>query len=79
MAGQFRADADAELTGALLLDAFAGLLLRWIPGEGGQPSFSLTEALHEVSRVVIEGLRPPVGLAEVRHFVHTSPARQRDE
>jgi TetR/AcrR family transcriptional regulator, cholesterol catabolism regulator len=77
-AGQFRADADAELIGALLLDAYVGLLLRWIPGEGGQPSFSLTEALHEVGRVVIEGLRPPVGLAEVRHLVHTSPARQRD-
>jgi len=42
-AGQFRADADAELIGALLLDAYGGLLLRWMPGEGGQPSFSLTE------------------------------------
>jgi AcrR family transcriptional regulator len=78
-AGQFRADADAELIGALLLDACVGLLLRWIPGEGGQPGFSLTEALHEVGRIVVEGLRPSVSLAEVRHFVHTSPSSQRDE
>ncbi len=78
-AGQFRADADAELIGALLLDAYVGILLRWIPGEGGHPSFSLTEALHEVGRVVIEGLRPPVNLAEARHFADTSPSRQRVE
>lgn len=71
-AGQFRADADAELIGAMLLDAYVGLLLRWIPGEGGQPSFSLTEALHEVGWVVIEGLRSSVSLVEPPLGAHQS-------
>jgi hypothetical protein len=56
-AGQLRTDSDPYAIGALLLDAYIGVLLRWIPDVGDEPRFPLDEALREVCDVVIEGLR----------------------
>jgi AcrR family transcriptional regulator len=56
-AGQLRTDSNPYAIGALLLDAYIGVLLRWLPDEGDEPNFPLSEALHEVSSVVIDGLR----------------------
>jgi TetR/AcrR family transcriptional regulator, cholesterol catabolism regulator len=54
--GQFRADLDPSLVGALLLDAYVGLLLRWV-STPDQPPFSLRDTLHQVCGIVLDGLR----------------------
>jgi AcrR family transcriptional regulator len=53
--GDFRADIDPELAGALLLDAYVGALLRWI--EADPPAFSLREELRAICDLVLAGLQ----------------------
>jgi AcrR family transcriptional regulator len=54
--GEFRADVDPALIGSVLLDAYAGLLLRWV-STPGPPEFSLRDALREVCGLILGGLR----------------------
>jgi len=64
-AGELRGDCDPYVVGALLLDAYVGVLLRWVGDEGDpEPRFPLREAVREVCRLVIEGLLPAASRAE---------------
>jgi hypothetical protein len=57
--GEFRPDTDPNAVGALLLDAYVGVLMRWLGDDRDrQPRFPLRDAVHEVCRIVVEGLRP---------------------
>jgi AcrR family transcriptional regulator len=53
--GELRAGIDAELAGRLLLDAYAGIVLRWVGPD--EPPFSLRDAMRDVCAIVVDGLR----------------------
>jgi AcrR family transcriptional regulator len=53
--GELRAEIDAELAGRLLLDVYAGIVLRWVAGD--LPPFPLRQAMRSACAVVVEGLR----------------------
>jgi AcrR family transcriptional regulator len=54
--GELRAEIDAELAGRLLLDVYAGIVLRWVAP--ARPPFPLRAAMRSACAVVVEGLRP---------------------
>lgn len=56
--GEFRADIDPALVGSLILDAYAGLLLRWVASPEERP-FSLRDTLRQVCGVVLDGISSP--------------------
>ena len=53
--GELRADIEPELAGRLLLDAYAGIVLRWVAADA--PPFPLRDALREVCTIIVTGLR----------------------
>ncbi len=56
--GEFRSEIDPMLVGSFILDAYAGLLLRWVSAPGERP-FSLRDTLRQVCGVVLNGISTP--------------------
>lgn len=56
--GEFRAEIDPALVGGLILDAYAGLLLRWVAAPQDRP-FSLRDTLRQICGVVLIGISTP--------------------
>jgi len=56
-AGEFRSDTDSAAVAALLIDAYVGVLVRWL-GDEGHSRFPLRDAVREICRIAIDGLRP---------------------
>lgn len=56
--GEFRSEIDPALVGRLLLDAYAGLLLRWVSTPEERP-FPLRDALRQICGVILNGISTP--------------------
>jgi TetR/AcrR family transcriptional regulator, cholesterol catabolism regulator len=53
--GEFRSEIDPPLVGSVILDAYAGLLLRWVSAPEERP-FSLRDTLRQVCGIVLDGI-----------------------
>ena len=56
--GEFRSEMDPALVGRLILDAYAGLVLRWVSAPEERP-FSLRDALRQIGDVILDGISNP--------------------
>jgi AcrR family transcriptional regulator len=56
--GEFRSEIDPALVGRLILDAYAGLVLRWVSAAQERP-FSLRDALHQIGEIILDGISKP--------------------
>jgi TetR/AcrR family transcriptional regulator, cholesterol catabolism regulator len=56
--GEFRSEIDPALVGRLILDAYAGLVLRWVSAPVERP-FSLRDALRDIGGVILDGISKP--------------------